>query len=325
MAKNISLNGIDYQDVPAVRLPETGTNNFAQFIDPDSYSLIIPYGEVDSTSTSTAFTASVDGITELKDGVVMYLRNGVVTSASGFTININNLGAKPVYQNLASATAVTTTFNINYTMMFIYNSERVTGGCWDMFYGYNSDTNTIAYNVRRGQTDCVMFSKLYRYQICFSKLDGTLVPANGTSNTTGTSKTLTTEEFNPNGIIIYYSYTTAVNAGSSPSASYCYMQYSTVDARYSFNAGSTLVAKEPVYVKLSPQTNGMVKLAGNDCLVQSLPNSEDGYVYMYLGRAYSTYQITLDMVHPLYYYKDNAVRLWSSETERIWQYLATLS
>ena len=78
-------------------------------------------------------------------------------------------------------------------------------------------------------------------------------------------------------------------------------------------------------MKLSPQTNGMVKLAGNDCLVQSLPNSEDGYVYMYLGRAYSTYQITLDMVHPLYYYKDNAVRLWSAETERIWQYLATLS
>ena len=65
----------------------------------------IPYGEVDSTSTSTAFTATVPGIYELKDGVCVYLRNNTVASAtSGFTININNLGAKPVYSNMADTT-----------------------------------------------------------------------------------------------------------------------------------------------------------------------------------------------------------------------------
>ena len=101
---------------------------------------LIPFGQVDATSTATAFTATVPGITELRDGVCVYLRNGRVTSAAGFTINVNGLGAKPVYQTLAAASAVTTLFNVNYTMLFIYNSTRVTGGCWDMFYGYNSNT-----------------------------------------------------------------------------------------------------------------------------------------------------------------------------------------
>lgn len=103
----------------------------------------IPMGQVDSTSTATVFTATVPGITELRDGVCMWLKNGKVTSASGFTININNLGAKPVYSNMAAESRITTTFNINYTMLFVYNSTRVEGGCWDIVYGYYSDANTV--------------------------------------------------------------------------------------------------------------------------------------------------------------------------------------
>ena len=77
----------------------------------------IPAGQVDSTSTSTKFTATVPGITELKSGVAVYLMNGVVTSASGCTLNINGLGAKPIYQTLAAESRSTTIFNINYTML----------------------------------------------------------------------------------------------------------------------------------------------------------------------------------------------------------------
>ena len=92
---------------------------------------ILPMGNVDSTSTSTVFTATVPGITSLRDGVCCYLTNGVVTSASGWTLNVNGLGALPVYSTLAAATRATTIFNVNYTMLFVYNSSRVAGGCWD--------------------------------------------------------------------------------------------------------------------------------------------------------------------------------------------------
>lgn len=114
----------------------------------------IPMGACDSTSTSTAFTASVDGITELRDGVCMWLRNGAVTSAAGFTINVNNLGAKPVYGSIADATASTTAFDKKYTVLFIYNSTRVQGGCWDYVYGFDSNTTYSPVKLGFGYGTC---------------------------------------------------------------------------------------------------------------------------------------------------------------------------
>ena len=97
------------------------------------------FGQVPSSSTSTAFTATVPGVSALYDGLCVYLKNGVITSASGWTLNVNSLGAKPVYSTLASADRTTTLFNVNYTMLVVYNSSRVSGGCWDMYLGYNSE------------------------------------------------------------------------------------------------------------------------------------------------------------------------------------------
>lgn len=108
----------------------------------------IPMGHLDATSTATVMTATVDGITELRNGVCMWLQNGVITSASGFTLNVNGLGAKPCYNSLAAATRATTVFNVNYTMLFVYNSTRVDGGCWDIVYGV--DTNTTYTPVKLG-------------------------------------------------------------------------------------------------------------------------------------------------------------------------------
>lgn len=120
---------------------------------------IIPTGELDATSTSTVMTAQVSGITELKDGVCMWLRNNVVTSAQNFTLNINNLGAKPVYASNANATRVSGGYVNGFTVLFIYNSTRVSGGCWDYVYGFDSNTTytpaTLGFcyvNVARGTT-----------------------------------------------------------------------------------------------------------------------------------------------------------------------------
>ena len=284
----------------------------AQVIELRAASVSIPFGQLDSTSTSTVMTAQIPGITELADGACAYIKNGVVTSASGFTLNINNLGAKPVYQTLAAATRTTTAFNANYTMLFVYNSSRVEGGCWDMFYGFNSDTNTIAYNIRRNTAAQTMKSVLYRYQIVFTSPDGTkLIPANGVSNNTGTSKTLTTEVFDPFAPIFYYSTTSTVAADAAAPNGYLYNQYQGIDFRRAFNAGSTLVAGKPLYLRCKPLTDGTVRLYGNDCLVQSLPSTADGMVYIYIGTASSTTSGSLDLCKPIYEYADGSIRLWT--------------
>ena len=114
----------------------------------------IPFGKVDNTSTATAFTATVPGITALVDGACCYLMNGVVTSASGWTLDVNGLGALPVYQTLAASGVTTTIFNQNYTMLFVYNSQRVAGGCWDIFYGYNSNTTYSNASLGQGYATC---------------------------------------------------------------------------------------------------------------------------------------------------------------------------
>ena len=100
----------------------------------------LPSVTVDSSSTSTAFVATVPEITELADGVSFFLNNNKVNSAAGCTLNVNGLGAKPIYSSLAAASAVSTTFKKGYTMLFQYDSTRVSGGCWVMYYGYDANT-----------------------------------------------------------------------------------------------------------------------------------------------------------------------------------------
>ena len=276
----------------------------------------IPFGSVASTSTATLFTATIPGITELKNGVCMWLKNGVITSASGFTINVNGLGAKPVYNSMAAATRITTTFNVAYTMLFVYDEDRVAGGCWMMYYGYNSDTNTIAYNIRISQSIRPMLNQLYRYQVLFTGTDGSLIAANTYSNKPAQlDKTLMTDSFNPFEPIYYYTTTSAVSPGSNPSASYLYKQYTSTDLRYSFNTGTTLIAGDPIYIQCSPQSDGSVKLSGDDCIVQALPNTEDGYVYILLGYAYDNYRIEMYLEKPVYWYKNGAIRPWTNEAD----------
>ena len=113
----------------------------------------LPIGHLDSISTATVMTATVPGITELRDGVFVWLHNGVITSASGVTLNINGLGAKPIYNSLSGA-VVTTTFTAASTYLFVYNSTRVTGGCWDMVYGYDANTTYTPAKLGQGYAVC---------------------------------------------------------------------------------------------------------------------------------------------------------------------------
>ena len=339
MAQDITLLGANYPDVPAVKLPKTGGGQ-AQFDDTtdadatagdiltgktayvNGAKLVgtnpggspgIPFGKVDSTSTSTAYTATVDGITELADGVCCYLMNGVVTSAAGFTLDINDLGAKPVYTNLAAATAETTKFNINYTLLFIYNEDRISGGCWDCYNGFDSNTNTIGYQLRTNSSTRPASDKGYRYRLWFTSADGTKwVPANKSTSTNATaSRTPNTTPIDPWGEIIYYGTNGTTEANANLSTTNQWEQY-TLSLGYSFNttgAALTLTFPAPVYIKCSPQTNGSATLQG---YTQALPSTEDGFIYIYLGKAYSATNIELVPFHPVYYYKDGAIRIWTN-------------
>lgn len=285
----------------------------------------ILYGAVDSTSTSTKFTAQIPGVTEYYDGLTILLRNAVVTSAANFTIDINGLGGKPSYNNMATGNPITPTnptrdttiFNINYTMLIVYSSTLVSGGAWIMYRGYDANTNTIGYQLRTNSSTMPMKSIVYRYRLLFTAADGQhWVPANNSTSTNATaSRTVCQDPIDPFGEIVYYGSTSAVSAGSSPAAASLWQEY-TLTLGYSFNStGAALVLPYPkaIYIKAAPQANGSAIIDSTTPYVTALPSSEDGKIYIYLGRTYSATSIELTMKHPVYYYKDGAIRPWTNQ------------
>ena len=286
----------------------------------------IPFGECDSTSTSTAFTATVPGIQELTDGVCCMIKNGVVTSESGFTLNVNGLGAKPSYSNMATGNDVTPTnptrdttiFNINYTMLFVYSSTIVEGGGWICYRGYDANTNTIGYQVRSNSYSLPATQKFYRYRLLFTSANGShFVPANTSTSTNATSsRTVNQEPINPFGTIVYYGTTAAVEANARPTASSLWILY-TLNLGYSFNrtgAALTLTSWAPVYIKCIPQTDGSAIIDSDTPYVQTLPATNDGKIYIFLGVAYSATNIELLNNHPIYYHDGTGIRTWIGKT-----------
>ena len=278
----------------------------------------IPYGAVDANSTATDIKATVDNFPEtLVAGVCAYIRNDIIASASGFTLNINGTGALPVYSTMSDASRATTAFTATSTYLFVYNPTRVEGGCWDIYFGYNSDTNTIGYNLRTNGITAVAAAKFYRYRLLFTSPDGHfLIPSNTSSSTNATAaRAVNQAKIDPFAPIWYYSTTTAIEANAGVSASYLWMQYSAIPLGYAFNrtgAALTMTARYPVYLKCAPQSDGSAIMDADTPIVQALPSTEDGKIYIFLGYAESAVNITLYYHHPVYYFKDGAIRQWTN-------------
>ena len=271
------------------------------------------FGKVDATSTSTAFTATVPGVTALEDGVTVILKNGVVASASGCTLNINGLGAKPIHYNMSVDSAVTTAWSVNYTWLFIYDSERGDDGVWVAYYGYYTSTNSIGYQIRAANTALPTLDKFYRYRMLFTSPDGKAwIPANTSASTNATAaRTPNTRPFNPFGPIAVYGTTTAVNAGATVGAANVWTQYSFVFG-YSFNNSGTalnLDVMAPVYIIATPQADGSAVLYG---YTQTLPSTEDGKIYICIGYACDATHVELLQDKPVYYCKDGVIRPWTN-------------
>ena len=274
----------------------------------------IPFGICDNTSTATAFTVTVPGIYKLEDGVCCLVKNGVITSASGFTLNVNGLGGKPVYSNMAAATRETTLFNAAYTMLFVYDSTRVDGGCWVCYRGYYSDANSIAYQIRGNTHTLPTTAKFYRYRLLFTSADGThFVPSNTSTSTNATAlRDVNQTPIDPFGEIVYYSTTTAVDANANPGPTYLWTQYA-VTLGYSFNRiGAALVLDsfKPLYIKCEPQSDGSAIIDATTPYVQALPSTADGKIYIFLGVTSSTTVVEVLNNHPIYYHDGTAIRLW---------------
>ena len=150
----------------------------------------------------------------------------------------------------------------------------------------------------------------YQYVMLFTKDSTTLMPSTSANNDQSTSKTLSSDSFNPFGPIYRYNDTTAVASGGAiPDEKLSTQQ--AFDLRRSFNITTNFIVNKAVYLKCQPVSGSRRKakfptLWGTvqNPITQDLPSTDDGYYYIYLGQAYTTYAIQMTAQHPVYMFKN---------------------
>lgn len=296
-------------------------SNVSQIETPDgsTYDLVAKIGRglvratMDNTASSaTSFIVSADNITSLYDGLTIVVTNTKAASKSGIKLNLNNLGAKTIWISNSNA-ALTTQWALNATYILVFDSVN-DRWIWQTGYNTNTDTTTISVIF-----DGVCYTKagangIKQKSLVMLDMDGTLQSLTTTSGT-GTSKAKNQTGFIMTNIF-YINIGSDVAAGTVPTGScYVYEQYN-VDMRYSTNCGSTLVAGKFLYLVGTVGADGLFYL-DDTWWTQTLPTTEDGKVYIFVGNVISTTNCHLSVLHPSYIFKNGGVQLYSGDAKTV--------
>lgn len=183
------------------------------------------------------------------------------------------------------------------------------------------DTNDSAYYLRRTQTNILAGpNKIFPYTIIMQVADGrweSIV----TSSSTGTSKARNTHGFRLGQILFMYANAT-YNENVRVANNNIWDQHSAAnDHRYSFNtannATSGTTANKPIYiVGALNATDGLFYLDAT-WWTQTLPSTDDGKLYIYIGDAYDYYRFDYAVNHPIYWFKNGAIRLFTQDAATV--------
>lgn len=91
------------------------------------------FGRTDASSTSTAYTVTVNDLDVLEDGKIIYVMFHVTNGANA-TLNVNNLGAKSIYYKGSALVSGTIPNDVIVPMMYF-------NGGWIITANYNSITD----------------------------------------------------------------------------------------------------------------------------------------------------------------------------------------
>lgn len=196
-------------------------------------------------------------------------------------------------------------------MMFIYSEDLDEGnGGWWCYRGYDANTDIIGYQLRTNSGNLVAADTGYKYRLWLTSADGSKwVPINTSTSTNATAnRTLNTRPIDPFGPIVYRATNGTCSAGAGLGATGIWQQY-TLNIGYSYMAtGFALTFPDSVFLRCTPQADGSAVM--ND-IVQALPTSKDGKIYIHLGTAYSATNMELQTEHPVYWHDGTGIRLWT--------------
>lgn len=234
-----------------------------------------------TTGNATTQTATISGIKEYYSGLTVVLRMGYQTNASS-TININGLGAVPIYYGNTTRGSY---YHAGYTYTFVYDTSKATPG----FVGicsFNSDSDSTGKYLGPPGNIKALNAISVGNIICGTK--------NGYSNLKSGAG------FDISYPIMYAA--SSIAAGSTGTNNW---------TQYSFQIKNTqaltMVSYQAVYIK-GNLDGSIFTPASTAPLTQSIPTTEDGYDYIYLGYAYTAANLQLMPEHPIFRFSNGKFR-----------------
>lgn len=251
--------------------------------------------------TCTAFTAN-----DLVKGtrISVYFDNTNSGARTSLTLNVNNTGAKPI-KYIYNGTYESIPGNNYIKAGQIYNFTY-DGTYWVVDMMYNTDAD---WRVRSDYGSYTAGSvALFPYSLILQTSDGhweSIV----TSSTTSANKAKNSHGFLL-GSIFYKDGGASVAAGAVD-RTWRFASNTVADGRYHFNLENTaekqLVVGNNLYLVGTIGSDGLFYL-DDTWWSQSLPTTDDGKCYIYLGAVYSWYQYNLDVFHPIFRHDGNSVK-----------------
>ena len=267
------------------------------------------------------------------DGDIITIKVPVAGHDFGVFISIDN-GTTYIPVVVSGSTRLTTQYGVDTYVSFIYeptgiasqvfpanggNSRVNITGVWRTINYYDSG-NSISYYNKLGAT-CITAgsNKIFPYTFIMQNSDGrweSIV----TSASSGTSKARNTHGFRLGKVLLMYANATynenVVVGNTNAWSSYTY----TFDHRYTFNTAndstSGTTANKPIYLVGSIGNDGLFYLDAT-WWTQTLPSTEDGKLYIYLGNAYDYYRMIFNEANPIYWYKNGAIRLYTQDSATV--------
>jgi hypothetical protein len=282
----------------------TKTNQDTYTIDDTVYLAKVPL-TVDTAAATVAKTSN-ETVT-FTNGTLYMVRFVNGNTAASPTLNGVNI-------QLGNTNANTTVFSItgNIVIPMYYdvstNTLQLTGS-------FRTSDTSETYVTRWNNSSIIMGEELTRTKIVMMSSDNKWYQLVTGNSTAANGKTINSIGFIVNSPIVYYGGTATVAAEASPVSTDLYSGASLgSNFAYNTNQISGWISHRPIYLKGTINSSGLLVLAGSgttgtDYLTQTLPTTEDGFVYILLGMMYTTTtSFRLLNEHTVLEFKDGALR-----------------
>lgn len=247
--------------------------------------LVIP----NETAQTATLTATVTGITEYFAGLTIALRMPFNTPASA-TLNINSLGAKPIYYKVNTTSK--DYYPANTIVMLVYETTTTSTGCFKMVYSYDGNTN---YYERRLHSNAI--------KAAAAVTSGTIMV--GTA--AGFKQVAANVTFDLSYPILYASAAIAANATSTAG----YEAYPGVNLQ---TTKASWTGTQYATVFLVGTLSGNTVTIDSSVFTTTVPSTADGKIYIPLGVLYSTYQVYFAPTRDVYQYTNGSFHRYDPTT-----------